>query len=293
MNLSVQAQQWLDTTLYPFENKFIQLDAGQMHYVDEGEGDIILFVHGTPAWSFLYREYIADLSKKYRCIAIDHIGFGLSEKPEKFDGKPQSHSKNLTEFIEKLDLKEITFVVHDFGGPIGLSSAIQNHTRIRQVVMFNTWLWATKDDPAAQKVNKIINSGIAEFLYLRMNFSPKFLLKKGFHEKKNLSKRVHKQYIHPFPNKSARLSLLNIGKSLVGSSDWYQEQWENLDKLEQKPWLILWGTKDEFITLKFLQKWKKRIPNAKVKTFDCGHFVQEEKTKETIQEIEKFMKMGH
>ena len=92
MSLSIQSQQWLDTALYPFENRFISLGAGQMHYVDEGEGDIILFVHGTPAWSFLYREHIAELSKNYRCIAIDHIGFGLSEKPEAFDEKPESHS---------------------------------------------------------------------------------------------------------------------------------------------------------------------------------------------------------
>lgn len=293
MSLSVQAQIWLDTTLYPFENKFIPLETGQMHYVDEGKGDIILFVHGTPAWSFLYREYIAALSKKHRCIAIDHIGFGMSEKPQKFDGKPESHSKNLTEFIEKLDLRKITLVVHDFGGPIGLSSAIQNHNRIKQVVLFNTWLWETKNNPEALKVNKIINSRIGRFLYLRMNFSPKYLLKKGFSQKKNLSKKVHKQYIKPFPNKSSRIALLNLGKSLVGSSDWYQEQWLSLDKLEQKPWLILWGTKDEFITTAYLQKWKKRIPVAKVKEYECGHFIQEEKTKETIKEIENFMKAGN
>jgi haloalkane dehalogenase len=293
MNFSIQAQKWLDTTLYPFENKFIQLDEGKMHYVDEGEGDIILFVHGTPTWSFLYREYITELSKKYRCIAIDHIGFGLSEKPEGFNGKPQSHSKNLTELIEKLDLKNITIVVHDFGGPIGLSSAISNHNRIKQVVMFNTWLWETKSNPDAQKIDKIINSKMGKFLYLRMNFSPNNLLKKGFHDKKNLSKKIHKQYINPFPNKLSRFSLLNLGKSLVGSSDWYQEQWLNLGKLEQKSWLILWGTKDEFITTDYLQKWKKRLPNAKIKEFNCGHFLQEEKTKETIQEIERFMKIGY
>ena len=290
MNFSEQEQKWLDTKLYPFNNQYIQLDAGRMHYVDEGKGEIILFVHGTPAWSFLYREYVAELSKSYRCIAIDHIGFGLSEKPEKFDGKPQSHSKNLTEFIEKLDLKEITLVVHDFGGPIGLSSAIKNHNSIKQVILFNTWLWETKNNPEAQKINKIINSKIGKFLYLIMNFSPKVLLKKGYYEKKKLTKRIHSQYISPFPNKPSRLSLLNIGKSLVGSSDWYQKQWKNLDKLERKPWLILWGTKDEFITTEYLQKWKRRLPNSIVKEFDCGHFVQEEKTKETIQEILKWLK---
>jgi len=290
MNLSTQPQKWLDTTLYPFDNKYIQLNAGKMHYVDEGKGDIILFIHGTPTWSFLYRDYISSLSKEYRCIAIDHIGFGLSEKPQYFDGKPQSHSKNLSEFIEKLNLKDITLVVHDFGGPIGLSSAIKNHTRIKQFVMFNTFLWETKNSPNAKKIDKIINSGIGKFLYLRMNFSPKFLLKKMFYDKKKLTKKIHKQYIYPFPNKISRLSLLNIGKSLVGSSDWYQEQWQNIDEIVQKPWLILWGTKDEFITTEYLQKWKNRLPNAKVKEFDCGHFVQEEKTIETVQEIENFMK---
>ncbi len=291
MSRSMQSQKWLDTKLYPFENKYLHLEAGEMHYIDEGEGDVILFIHGTPSWSFLYRGFISSLSKKYRCIAIDHIGFGLSEKPKDFDGRPESHSKNLSEFIEKLNIKNITIVVHDFGGPIGLSSAIQNHNRIKKVVLFNTWLWETKNNPAAQKVDKIINSGIGKFLYLRMNFSPKFLLKKGFYEKKNLSKNIHKQYIYPFPNKSSRISLLNIGKSLVGSSDWYQKQWNKLDKLEQKPWLILWGTKDEFLTTEYLARWKKKLPNAIIKNYECGHFIQEEKTKETIQEIEKFMQL--
>ena len=78
MKLSVQGQKWLDTNLYPFENKYINLEAGKMHYIDEGKGKTILFVHGTPAWSFLFRDYVSSLSKKYRCIAVDHIGFGLS-----------------------------------------------------------------------------------------------------------------------------------------------------------------------------------------------------------------------
>jgi haloalkane dehalogenase len=289
MSSSIQAQKWLDTTLYSFKHNYIQLNAGKMHYVDEGQGEVILFVHGTPTWSFLYREYISELSKHYRCIAIDHIGFGLSEKPSEFDGKPESHSKNLSEFIGKLDLKNITLVVHDFGGPIGLSSAINNHQKVKQVVLFNTWLWETKNNPEAQKVGKIINSGLGKFLYLRVNFSPKVLLKKGFHDKKLLTKKVHKQYIKPFPNKASRFSLLNLGKSLLGSSDWYQNQWENLDMLEQKPWLILWGTQDDFIPLENLQKWKERLPNAQIKEYNCGHFIQEEKTKETIEALKLFM----
>ncbi len=123
-----------------------------------------------------------------------------------------------------------------------------------------------------------------------MNLSPKVLLKKGFAHKKNLSKEVHRQYIKPFPNKNSRIPLLNLGKALVGSSDWYQNQWGKLDRLADKEWLILWGTKDEFITMEYLKKWQDRLPNHKTKEFECGHFVQEEKTVESLKAIDAFIK---
>lgn len=289
MSSTAFSQSWVDTSLYPFENKFLRLEAGNMHYVDEGKGDVILFVHGTPTWSFLYRDFIKELSKENRCIAIDHLGFGLSDKPDSALGTPEWRAQNLSEFIKKLDLKNITLVVHDFGGPIGLAAGIENSERIKRVVLFNSWLWATDQRKDAQKIEKTVNSGLGKFIYLNMNFSPKVLLKKGFADKKNLPKEVHQQYIKPFPNKSSRIPLLNLAKALVGSSDWYQKQWEQLDALSDKEWLILWGTKDEFITMENLKKWQERLPHAETKEFDCGHFVQEEKTEESIKEIVSFM----
>jgi pimeloyl-ACP methyl ester carboxylesterase len=290
MNTSAHSQSRVDTVLYPFESKYLQLKEGNMHYVDEGKGDVILFVHGTPTWSFLYREFIKELSGNYRCIAIDHLGFGLSENPDSFPGTPELHAKNLSEFIRKLELQDITLVVHDFGGPIGLAAGIDNPERINRIVLFNTWLWATKDEKDARKIDKTINSGLGKFLYLNMNFSPKVLLKKGFSNKTNLPKNVHLQYIIPFPDKASRQPLLRIAKALVGSSDWYRDQWQQMDKLAGKKWLILWGTEDKFITTGYLDKWKQRLPGAKINTFDCGHFVQEEKTVESIAAISLFMK---
>jgi pimeloyl-ACP methyl ester carboxylesterase len=289
MNLSNRQTNWLDITLYPFKKKYLPVRGGHMHYVDEGQGEIILFIHGTPTWSFLYRDFIKAFSKTHRCIAMDHIGFGLSDKPENAEGTPQAHGQNVGTLIEQLDLKNITLVVHDFGGPIGLSAAIKHHNRIKQMVVFNTWLWETKNDPAAQKINKILHSWIGKFLYLRMNFSVRFLLKKGYYNKEMLTPQIHKHYLAPFPNAVSRWSLLKLGKALVGASDWYQEQWNRLNVLDQKPWLFLWGTKDEFITPDYLQKWKARFPNADVKELVCGHFVQEEKSSESIQYIHSFL----
>lgn len=290
MNSKAISQDWIDTNLYPFKHNYIDLPEGRMHYVDEGEGEVILFVHGTPTWSFLYRDFIKELSKTNRCIAIDHLGFGLSEAQESFSGTPQDHSKNLSQFIEKLDLKDITLVVHDFGGPIGLGAAINDPNRVKNIVLFNSWMWETKNDESAQKIDKIINGWMGRTLYLNFNFSPKVLLKKGFADKKNLSKQVHKHYTHPFPNKESRMPLLYIAKALVGSSDWYQNLWLQMDKLEDKPWLILWGSKDKFITMEYLEKWKGRLPIAVVKEFPSGHFVQEEQTLQAIDEIQQFVK---
>ncbi len=275
---------------YPFVNHYISLEAGQMHYVDEGSGDVILFVHGTPTWSFLYRRFISYFSKTHRCIAIDHLGFGLSEKSTSYEGTPQWHSKNLIEFITRLDITNVTLVVHDFGGPIGLSAGIQESSRIKQVVLFNSWLWETKQNEGALKIDRVLNSWLGRMLYLTFNFSARVLMKKGFYDKSKLSKKTHRQYLLPFPSKASRQVLLDLGKSLVGSSDWYQEQWKNLESINGKPWLILWGSRDEFITEDYLSKWVDRIPQAEVHLYKCGHFVQEEAAEESIKKMDQFLK---
>ncbi len=289
MKSTTSIPDWVDKNEYPFENKYIELESGTMHFIDEGKGDVVLFVHGTPTWSFLYRDFIKDLSAQFRTLAIDHIGFGLSDKPEEFSGHPRDHAQNLSEFIQKKKLQNITLVVHDFGGPIGLAAALKNPDRIKQVVMFNTWLWETESSQEAQKVNKIINSFLGKVLYLQFNFSPRVLLKKGYSNKKNLPKKIHKQYINPFPNKQSRFALYRIAQALLGASEWYQQQWEQLSILKNKRWLILWGTEDEFFKVDYLKKWEQRLPNAQVQTFNCGHFVQEERTNIAISEIRTFL----
>lgn len=280
---------WVDSNYYPFAHHYAQLPAGNMHYIDEGQGEVILFVHGTPTWSFLYREQIKHLSKTYRCIAVDHLGFGLSDKPIDFVGTPEAHAKNLETFIDQLGLKNFTLVVHDFGGPIGLPYAIQHPENIERLVVLNTWLWETKDNKGAQKIDKILHSGMGKYLYLNRNFSPKVLLKKAYADKKKLTKEIHRHYIAPFPDKESRMGLLKIGQSLLGSSEWYGEQWKQISVLNEIPMLIVWGKQDAFISTDYLKKWTDQFPNAEVLGLDCGHFVQEEKPAILSKAIGKFM----
>lgn len=279
----------LKTALYPFQSKYFKTQFGKIHYIDEGQGEVILFVHGTPTWSFLYRNYIKNLSKNYRCIALDNFGFGLSDKLTDEFCNPEFHNKLLTGFIKELGLNEINLVVHDFGGVIGLPYAIDNIDNIKKIVIFNTWLWSNKNNIDVIKIDKIIKSKLGKFLYLNLNFSLKVLLKKAFYNKSKLTNELHKHYLLTFPNKQSRKGLYDIALSLNGSSDWYESYWEKADVLNKKEILFLWGMKDKFINEKYLNIWLEKIKKPVLHKYDCGHFVQEEMFEESILDLNKFL----
>jgi haloalkane dehalogenase len=256
-----------------------------MHYIDEGEGDVILFVHGTPSWSFEYRNIIRGLSQRYRCIAIDHIGFGLSAKPADYNYNMAQHADNLERFIEHLQLRDFTMVLHDFGGPIGLQYAVNHPGNIRQLVLLNTWAWNT-----AEGINAyLLRSAFLSFLYRRYNFSARFVLPASFGQKK-LAKHLHHQYCQPFGQPSERNGTVGFARSLALEGKWFDELWGSLNILSNIPALFIWGMKDKFITPAHLEKlsavfnnpWVNEIPSA-------GHFPQEEEPFEVADLIEAFM----
>ncbi|MCE5303191.1 MAG: alpha/beta fold hydrolase, partial [Planctomycetaceae bacterium] len=112
--------------LYPFQSREALIGGHRLHYVDEGRGPVLLMVHGNPTWSFYWRDLIGPLSKEFRVVAVDHIGCGLSEKPSPADYSYRLARRiaDLNELIEKLDLREITLVAHDWGGAIGMGAAV-------------------------------------------------------------------------------------------------------------------------------------------------------------------------
>lgn len=275
---NLRSASWFDPSSYPFPSKTQIIGGHHMHYIDVGAGPVVLFVHGTPTWSYLFRQQIAALSRDFRCVAIDHIGFGLSDKPADAPYTPEWHSRNLEQFVDAMGLRDFTLVVHDFGGPIGLSMAIRRPELVNRIVLMNTFLWETANNPAAQKVDRLIRSALGRFLYLRMNASPKLLLKSAFADKRKLSKALHRHYTQVFPDKSSRYGLLRLAENLVGSSNWYSEQWAQMDRIADKPFCIVWGMKDQFISPEYLRIWEGKLRNvvAVHRLQDAGHFVAEE-----------------
>ena len=133
------------------QNYFITHSGHRMHYLDEGSSnqESIVFLHGNPTWSFMYRNLISQLSNDYRCIAPDHIGCGLSEKPSlnEFSYDLEGHSANLFDLLEKLEVKHFSLVVHDWGGAIGLTAFRKEYQRVQKVVLLNTASFNSDDVP--------------------------------------------------------------------------------------------------------------------------------------------------
>lgn len=286
----MQHPQWLDRTASPFSPHSFDLAMGRMHYVDEGEGSPIVMVHGTPTWSFLYRHLITELAQNHRCIVPDHIGFGLSDKPTGWTYRPSDHARNLRALIEHLGLKDITLVVHDFGGPIGLSYAIEQPDNVKALVVCNTWMWGTQGNPAAERASKIAGSPIGKFLYTRLNFSPRFLVKALWGDKTKLTPTIHQHYTRVFPKPWDRQSTWVLARKLLGSSAWYEQLWQQRDRIKDKPTLLAWGMRDAAFSPDDLARWQALFSDARTITFpDAGHFVPDERGPQLAPAIGEFL----
>ncbi len=269
---------WLDKQAYPFPPRYVDLSSGFMHYVDEGRGSPVLFVHGTPTWSFEYRHIIKALSPHVRCIAPDQFGFGLSERPGRFAYTPEAHAAALKEFVERLGLTDLTLVVHDFGGPIGLPLCFDRSVGVRRLVILNTWMWPFDDDPDMQRKAKIAASAFGRLLYQHANFSLKVLMPSAYGDRKKLTPAIHRQYLEVFRDKPARVRVLHtLARALSDSRQYYAGLWAQADQLKSIQTLIIWGMKDSAFKPHLLARWRALLPTAKiVELADAGHWPQEE-----------------
>ncbi|HZI24946.1 MAG TPA: alpha/beta fold hydrolase [Chryseolinea sp.] len=286
------SQDWINKELYPFQSHFLTIDNNQLHYIDEGAGTPLLFVHGTPEWSFGYRDVIKQLRRSFRCVAIDLLGFGLSDKPNGTDYTCAGHSRRLTKFIEHLDLKNFSVVANDFGGSISLRYVLDHPNNVHKIVLFNTWMRSLKNDKHYSGPAKILNSWLGRFLYLYMNTPVNTIMPAAYGDKRKLSPEIHRHYKAALP-RGKRIAAYAFALELSNANEWWQNLWERLHTLSPNKFLFFWGMKDKFIQPYELENWKSRLPGIRCIMFeDAGHFVQEEKPDEMSKAIEEFIKVG-
>jgi pimeloyl-ACP methyl ester carboxylesterase len=291
---AVATPAWVDREAFPFRSHFLEIAPGRrVHYVDEGKGDVLLFVHGTPTWSFEWRHCIRELSRTHRCIAMDNLGFGLSDRPRDFDYTPESHARVLRAFVDRLGLTELTLVVHDFGGPIGLPLVLQESSVVRRLVVLNTWMWSFDDDPEMVRKGRMASGSVGRLLYRYANFSLRVLTPYAYADRTKLTPRIHQQYLAPFRDAESRERVLwPLARAILGSSRYYDSLWRMRDRLRDVPTLVIWGMKDPAFQPSLLARWKETLPQATVVELPVGHWPQEESPGDVTRAMQDFLARG-
>lgn len=281
---------WLDRNAYPFRSRFLETPQGRQHYIDEGEGEPILFVHGNPTWSFEHRRLISHLSKRYRCVALDHIGFGLSDKPPTASYLPQMHSENLARLIEHLELDGITLVVHDWGGPISMAYAVEHPERIARVIAYNSWFWSVRGLKGFEQFSAFMGGPIGRFLCRNFNFLPRVAMKFFVGNKGSLTADVQRHFTSIHTTRNSRKGTWVFPGAIIGQSDWLEGIWRKRDRLAHVPLLLMWGMKDREFNAAQLNRWESAFPNHETHRFeDVGHFVPEESEERALPLVDAFL----
>jgi haloalkane dehalogenase len=279
-----RAPSWLSEGLYPFETRYVNINGAQVHYVDEGSGPTLLLLHGNPTWSFLYRDLIKGLRDRFRCIAPDYPGHGLSKPPSGYGYTPAEHAAVLEGLILKLDLTDVTMMVQDWGGPIGFAAATRHPERFAAFVIGNTWAWP-KSDPTTQFFSRLMGGPIGSYLILRRNFFVERIIPGGVKRKK-LPEDVMAAYRGPFPTPQSRRPLHVLPREILASGPFLAEIERRLSTLGERPALIVWPTEDFAFRDAERRRWEGIFPQHRtVVLAGAGHYIQEDAGEEIIAAI--------
>lgn len=283
--------------LYPFDGKFLTHDSGiKQHYLDEGNGEPFVMVHGNPSWSFLYRDMVKAFRSSYRCIVPDHVGCGLSEKPglDAFGYTLNEHVNNLEALIESLKLTQpINLAVHDWGGAIGMGYATRHPEKIKRLIVLNTgafrlpkecpfpWpIWAFRNTDLGASFNRTFNA----FSFIASHTC----------SIKGMSRKVRHGFRAPYDSPANRVATTRFVQDipLTAADTSYDELVrieEGLVSLVKKPMIICFGRKDFVFNRHFFNEWKRRFPDADAHSFHAGHYVLEDVGEQIFSLIRAFI----
>lgn len=281
---------WLNK-LYSFKSNFLKLKNNlSMHYIDEGQGRPMLMLHGNPTWSFYYRNLIAAFSSSHRVVVPDHIGCGLSDKPQDYEYTLKQHIDNLETLVSQLELKDFVLIVHDWGGPIGFGLLERHPDLVKKIVILNTAAYTSS--VIAFQINMCRIPILAEQVIRRLNgfaFVATYMA-----VVKKMSPEIRKGYLYPYDNYNNRIAIARFVADIPMNP--HHRSYQTLKNIELSlaqhhcPCLILWGKRDFCFHDYFLNRWMEIYPHAAVKTFEsAGHYVLEDAKDEIIKELKMFL----
>lgn len=280
---------------YPFTPQTWTTPRGaRMSFVDEGPrtDSAVLMLHGNPTWSFYYRHLIKALSTRRRCVAPDHIGMGLSEKPAAYDYCLETRIADIEALVASLGLKQIDLVVHDWGGAIGFGFATRHPELIRRIVILNTAAYTIDRIPGriavckAPVVGPVIVRGFNGFAGPATTMAM---------HRRALTADEKRGYLLPYDSWGHRVAVSAFVQDIPMKPS--HRSWQTLKAVEHKlvnfdklPVMIIWGGKDFCFDDVFLSRWRDFLPRAAVNVIaDAGHYVLEDAREEVVPKIARFL----
>lgn len=269
---------WL-ARLYPFAPKdFVTQSGARMSYVDEGPrtDEAVLMLHGNPTWSFFYRDVIKQLSPKMRCIAPDHIGMGLSEKPENYRYSLETRISDIEALVSSLGLIKVHLVVHDWGGAIGFGLATRAPDLIGRITILNTAAFVSDEIPFRISLCRL--PWLGDWIVRGLNGFAHPAIWMSMHRRR-LSPDESRGFLFPYRSWHDRVAVSAFVKDIPLEADHLSRRTlaaieAGLPKLSSHPMLVVWGLKDFCFNDKFLARWRQIYQGIEVHELnDVGHYV--------------------
>lgn len=288
----------IDSALYPFTPRTYQPSALRLSYLEEGAGEPVVMLHGNPTWSFYYRNLVLGLRDRYRCIVPDHIGCGLSDKPPatQYDYSLKSRIDDLEALLDHLGVKEnITLVLHDWGGMIGMGYAARHPKRIKRIVASNTGAFhlpKSKGFPWSLWLGR--NTRLGAWLILKKNAFCRLAARWNV-ARKPLPDDVWRMYMLPYDSSEHRIAVLKFVQTIPlrptdPGYDLVSDIALSLEKFRAVPTLLLWGMKDFIFDEHFLKEWQRCFPHAETHAWkDYSHYLLEDAGDEAIAKVREFL----
>jgi len=278
--------------LYPFDSHYLDVGGMRMHYVDEGSGPAVVMLHGNPTWSFFYRELIKGLRDRYRVIAPDHIGCGLSDKPQDYPYTLATHIDNLSRLLDHLKIEDVTLAGHDWGGAIGFGWAARIPERVKRFVGFNTAAFFGRVPLRIRVCRWPI---LGDVLVRRLNLFARAAIRMASGHRERMTPEVVRGYLLPYESYASRVGVFQFIRDIpvtrsIPSHVVLESIEAALPRFHNRPMAIFWGGKDFCFNDWYLQRWIERFPHAVIHRYaDAGHYVVEDAHERILPRLREFL----
>jgi haloalkane dehalogenase len=258
---TAQRPQWLDEQLYPFKSRFVEIEGNRIHYIDEGTGPTLLFLHPGVGWSLMYSDIIKELRSRFRCVALDLPGYGLSPAAPGYQHTLTGDSRLLERFMQALGLSDVTLLAHDLTGSIALGVVARRPEWFRAVIIMPSFAWPLESYRKVYLMIQLLGSPVFRFLSYRLNFFLEYLLKNVTKKpKQHFSDLEKRAYRGPNLDRAVRRDPHDLFKSVTKSHDYLADLEQRLSAIKVIPALLIFGDTDGTIKMGWLDRLEHIFP---------------------------------